>query len=65
MVLHDLNTAAAYSDRLIAMLDGKILTQGQAEEVLTPDTMQQLFAVDCQITQHPTSGRPIVLNHHY
>lgn len=64
MVLHDLNTAIAYSDDLIAMLDGKLILSGQVENVLSPAIVDQLFGIDCQIITHPTSGKPVVLNNH-
>ena len=37
MVLHDLNLAARYADRLIALRDGRVLAEGTPEEVLTED----------------------------
>lgn len=64
MVLHDLNTAAAYSDHLIAMLNGEIILKGSVKTVLTATTMQQLFGIDCQIMPHPTTDKPLVLNNH-
>ena len=49
MVLHNLNTAAHYSDELIALQHGKILTSGSPSTVLKPETIKQLFTIDCQI----------------
>lgn len=63
MVLHDLNTAIAYSDHLIAMLNGKLISSGPVEDVLSPAIVKQLFGIDCKIITHPTSGKPVVLNH--
>jgi len=64
MVLHDLNTAIAYSDRLIAMLDGKLILEGSVDKVLSPNIMKRLFGIDCKIITHPTTGKPVVLNDH-
>ena len=54
MVLHDLNTAIAYSDRLIAMLDGNLIANGNIEDVVKPDMMKQLFGIDCQFSSLET-----------
>lgn len=61
MVLHNLNTAANYSDELIAMHAGEIVTSGSSETVLTPALIKQLFGVDCQVMTNPSTGKPIVL----
>ncbi len=61
MVLHNLNTAANYSDELIALHAGKVLTTGTPEQVLTPATIKELFAINCQVTKNPSSGKPVIL----
>ena len=62
MVLHDINTAIAYSDRLLAMLDGKLIANGAINDVLNPNIMKRLFGIDCKIIDHPETGNPVVLN---
>ena len=61
LVLHNLNTAANYSDELIALHQGDVLTTGTPEQVITPATIQQLFAINCQVIANPNTGKPIVL----
>ena len=61
MVLHNLNTAANYSDELIALHAGKVLTTGTPEQVLTPATIKELFAINCQVTTNPSTGKPVIL----
>lgn len=61
MVLHDLNLAARYSDHLIAMVDGRIHAFGDPAEVLTADTVQQVFGLQSTIIADPVSGRPLML----
>lgn len=61
MVLHNLNTAANYSDQLIAMNHGKIVTYGSPEEVMQPHLIHELFGVNSKIMTNPATGKPIIL----
>lgn len=45
MVLHDLNQAARYSRRIIAMKDGAVVGDGTPDEVLTPAHMRAWFGI--------------------
>ncbi|WP_312095433.1 ABC transporter ATP-binding protein [Aminipila sp.] len=47
--IHDLNIAAHYCDRLIAMNHGEIIAAGSPEEVLTVPLMRDLFRVHTRI----------------
>ncbi|WP_431930133.1 ABC transporter ATP-binding protein [Nonomuraea jabiensis] len=44
-VLHDLNQAAAFCDRLYVMNAGRIVTGGPPEQVLTPELISQVYGV--------------------
>ena len=61
MVLHDLNLAARYADTLVAMAAGRLHVSGSPEDVLTEDTVQHIFGLECRIVTDPTSGRPTML----
>ena len=58
MVMHDVNQAAAASDHLIAMRDGRILAEGRPAEILTPDRLAELYAVRCDVIVDKISGLP-------
>ncbi|MDR1069571.1 MAG: ABC transporter ATP-binding protein [Gracilibacteraceae bacterium] len=45
MVLHDINQAALYSDEVIALKDGAVLTQGPPREVITEETVFAVYGV--------------------
>jgi iron complex transport system ATP-binding protein len=49
LVVHDLNIAARYADHVIALRDGKIVTSGAPEEVMTAATLRAVFDVEAQI----------------
>ncbi|MGH1543203.1 MAG: heme ABC transporter ATP-binding protein [Arenicella sp.] len=61
MVLHDVNLASRYADYLLALSAGRVATCGSAAEVLTPENLQQLFAIDARIIEHPETRKPVVL----
>ncbi len=63
MVLHDLNLAARYADRIVALAGGHLHAAGSPEEVLTADIVRHVFGLDCRIMTDPSSGRPMMLPH--
>jgi iron complex transport system ATP-binding protein len=42
-VNHDLNSAAHWSDRIIALKDGRVLSTGTPDELIQPEPLEQLF----------------------
>ena len=61
MVLHDLNLAARYADRLVVMGEGRLLCQGTPDEVMTPETVRDAFGLDCTVVPDPVTGSPLVV----
>lgn len=62
MVLHDLNLAAEYSDRLV-LLDketGQIFKAGTPEQVLTQDSIQTVYQTKVEVRPNPISQKPWV-----
>ncbi|MFG2977142.1 ABC transporter ATP-binding protein [Streptomyces sp. NPDC048331] len=58
LVSHDLNQAALYASTIVAMRDGRVVRQGTPEEVLTEETVAEVFGLDCLVVPHPRSERP-------
>jgi iron complex transport system ATP-binding protein len=52
-VLHDINLAARYCDRIALLRQGKLWAVGTPAEVLTPDLMRQVFDVEVCLLQTP------------
>lgn len=63
MVLHDLNLAARFSDRLIAMKAGQIRHQGPVKELMTPEILREIFEIEAQIMPDSLTGSPILLSY--
>jgi iron complex transport system ATP-binding protein len=61
LATHDLNLAASLCERLVVMREGRILTAGPTREVLTGDTVRQLYNVDADVQFHQRAGHLTVV----
>lgn len=61
MVLHDLNLAARYADHLVAMAGGRVIAAGDPGEVITEQTVRDVFGLDSRVVPDPLTGRPMVI----
>jgi iron complex transport system ATP-binding protein len=52
-VLHDVNLAARYCDRIALLNDGVVESIGPPKEVLTPDTIQSVYGIEVVIRKDP------------
>ena len=52
-ILHDLNLAAMYADRVLVLWRGAVAAQGTPREVLQPATIGEAFSVAAQVLPHP------------
>jgi iron complex transport system ATP-binding protein len=59
VVLHDLNQAARYCDRIVALRGGEIIADGRPATVVTADLLRSVFDVRARITADPVAGRPM------
>ena len=61
MVLHDLNLAARYSDTIVVMKDGAVVTQGAPTEVFTTVMLAETFGLEADVLADPRTGLPIIV----
>lgn len=61
MVLHDLNQACRYADHVIAMKAGRIVGEGAPVEVVTAETVEDVFGLRCVVGEDPVSRTPMVV----
>ena len=59
VVLHDINAAATWADRVIAMKDGRIHASGPSAEILTPGVLEEIYETRFDVLEH--AGRPVVV----
>ena len=57
MVLHDINQAAAFSDRIVVIKEGRLVAEGPPLQVLTPELLRSVYRVEAEIALHPHSGK--------
>lgn len=60
-VLHDVNLASAYCDRLVLLQDGEIAASGTPGEVLTAENLAQAYGARVWVRPHPATHRPLIL----
>jgi iron complex transport system ATP-binding protein len=60
-VVHDLNLAARFADRLLLLDGGRLVSAGNSEQVLTPEHVQAAFGVRPVVaTVEGSSGRHLI-----
>lgn len=53
LVIHDINFAAGFSDRILAMKNGQVILQGSVEEVMDSKTLSEIFETDIKVFDSP------------
>ena len=49
IVLHDINFAAAYADRIVALSGGEVTHVGTPDEIMRPDVLEDIFGTPMQV----------------
>ncbi|MNJ56471.1 putative siderophore transport system ATP-binding protein YusV [compost metagenome] len=60
-VMHDLNLASMYCDKLLALREGEVVAMGRPNEIITPEIVKSLFEVNSYSVMHPDRGVPQLL----
>lgn len=60
-VLHDVNAAAAYTDRIVVMDRGRVRASGPPAEVLTDELLTEVYREPIRVVPHPFRSTPMVL----
>ena len=61
VVLHDLNLAAQYADRVLLLKDGRRLALGTPREVLSEERIAEGFGLAVDLLPHPSRDCPLVV----
>ncbi|WP_320198853.1 ABC transporter ATP-binding protein [Agrobacterium sp. rho-13.3] len=51
IVLHDINYASGFADRIIAMRNGEIIADGPPERLMTSDTLQSIYGFHIAVAE--------------
>ena len=60
LVIHDINLAARYSDRILLMKDGEIVDQGSPETVITPESIENTYGMKVVVETNRYTGHVTV-----
>ena len=63
-VLHDLNLAARYADRVVLMQKGKVIANGKPQDVLTQQALTMLYGADITVLKDPANHSPLIVLDH-
>jgi len=61
VILHDLNLAARYCDRLLLLAAGRPVALDTPREVLRPEPLKAVFGLDVLVQSHPERGHPLII----
>jgi len=58
LVLHDLNLASEYCEKLILLGGGEVKAIGRPEEILVPDLIEEVYQTKPLLEKNPVTGAP-------
>ncbi|WP_394939124.1 heme ABC transporter ATP-binding protein [Psychromicrobium sp. YIM B11713] len=61
VVLHDLDLAASYSDRMVLLEHGRVIAAGPPEQVCRAELLSRVYRSPMEVFAHPKNGRIVVL----
>ena len=61
-VIHDLNLAAQYGDRLMLLNGGHVVADGTPQQVLTTEIIEEVYQWQVTVMPHPRSGYPVIIS---
>ena len=61
VVLHDLNLAAQYADRVLLLKEGREVATGSPEQVLQAEVIEAVYEIPITVIPHPHSSCPLVV----
>lgn len=61
IILHDINLAARYSDRIIFLNDGEIISEGSPEDVITKKNIKRAYHMDVYLEKNKYTNTPYLV----
>lgn len=61
LVLHDLNLAARYADKLVFVKEGAVVASGAPQELMTEALIEAVFGVQSMVITDPVHQRPLCI----
>ncbi len=61
IVIHDINLAARYCDRLVALKHGRLLCDGTPEQMMNAEVLHDIYQINMHLIRHPHTGDAVAL----
>jgi iron complex transport system ATP-binding protein len=61
VVLHDLNLAAQYADRLILLQHGRLLSMGKPREIIEPALIEEAYGIQVSVLHPDSCDFPVIV----
>ncbi|MGP4844528.1 ABC transporter ATP-binding protein [Marinobacter sp. 1Y8] len=61
VILHDINLAARFADRVLALKGGRLVFDGAPDELLSEPRLSELYSIDIQLVSQPGHTRPVAV----
>lgn len=61
VIVHDLNTASLFSDKIVILKNGRLAKVGTPTEVIHEDVIKAAFNIDVSISTHPDKNKPFLI----
>ena len=61
MVMHDINLAARFSNKILLINDGSIVKLGNPKEVITKEVLKQIYHMDIFIKEEELTNSPYII----
>ncbi len=61
MVVHDLNHAARHAGHMVAIKQGRVISEGDPDQVMMQDVLREVFGIEADIVPDPRTGVPLCL----
>jgi len=60
-VMHDINLAIQFADKLFFLKEGELVGHGKPKEILSADLIKKVFNIQSTIINNPVTGNPLVI----
>lgn len=61
IVIHDINMASRFCDRLVALHSGRLLTHGEPGQIMTRETLHAIYGIPMEVIRHPAHDHSIAI----
>ena len=60
-ILHDLNLALQYADRIIFLKEGRVAAEGPAADTVRPELIREVFGIEANVLHNPFGPQPVIV----